>query len=107
MFYLLTFGGLVLHSILAFLSFDKLSKQTEYYFMATITFAALANAIWFYLAQKTVDVNKLVFYALVWDVMITSVYLIVPFVLFQVKFNNPQIVGLCVTIFGLILMKVH
>lgn len=97
--------GFVVYLIMAWTTYYLPFKETKFFFPAGIAFAIIANFIWLSIARATPEASVLLMRGLYWDVMLTSCYLLVPFVLFGAKVALLQALGIALIILGIILTK--
>ena len=97
--------ALILYTIYGYLVFNPLLKQSSWVLWLGLICALVANFVWIKLATNTLEPLKLLQYGLYWDLVITSITIMVPIFLFKVEFSYLQLVGLFVTIIGLVVMK--
>lgn len=100
------FIGFCMYFGLASISYNSKIKSLSYYYLIGIAFAIVSNFLWLYLAKREVDPSKLVILGLIWDTMLTLTYLVVPFLFYGAVLNKVQLVGLVLTVVGLVLVKI-
>lgn len=98
--------GFLVYGVLALASYSESIKSSMYYYPIGIVAAIVANLCWLSIAKGESDPSKLVITGLYWDVMLTLVYIVVPFVLFGAKVNMWQGLGIAAIIMGIVLTKV-
>ena len=96
--------GAVFYVTLAFLSYSNFKYSTYGWVVAAVSGAA-ANIIWFSIARNTSDPTKLAVLGIYWDVMLTSIYLIVALWFFDARFTLSQTIGIILIVIGIILIK--
>lgn len=97
---------MVMYVILAIVSYSESFKVSTLYFPVGLLVAIIANICWLNIARLESDASKLVMTGLYWDIMLTFVYLAVPFVIFAAKVTIWQSVGIAAIVIGIILTKV-
>lgn len=91
----------VSYSILAALPFIT-SKQMHLAF--AILFGIVANVCWA-LISRTIDQSTIPIVGLFYDLMLTIIFLIVPFIFIEFNLSTKQIVGAILIILGIALIK--
>ena len=97
------FLGAIIYCCIAFISYSAQFKHSSYFYTSGIFLAIMANSIWLWICKTNTDHNKLILIGVSWDVMLTSAYLLVPILFYNVKLTGLQISGIIVTIVGLVL----
>lgn len=96
----------LVYSLYAWLAFNPEFKTKSWIIYAGLGCALVCNLLWILLAKATVDGQRLLYYGLWWDALITVSTITVPIVLFGVRLAPLQIVGLVLAVTGLGLMKI-
>jgi drug/metabolite transporter (DMT)-like permease len=96
----------LVYGLYTYVSFSPELKGSNLIVYLGLLCAVLANVVWVFLAKDTTDNNKLIRYALYWDSLIIIITLLVPVILFGIRFSVLQLVGLIATILGLALIKI-
>ena len=100
--FITAFIGLCLQ---AMLSFDDSFQTKWFYYPLGILLNAIGAGLWFYVAKVTSGKETYLF-AVMWDSMAALAFFGLPLLLFGVKLNTLNIIGLCLGLLGIILMKV-
>lgn len=103
---MLPFGiGFILYSVIAYCSYVKFSNQ-YYPFIIAIVFGSLSNCTWMYIAQNGTSSKDILTKGLMWDFMITGIYLAIPLILLDIPglswYNK---LGVIIILIGLVLLK--
>jgi multidrug transporter EmrE-like cation transporter len=98
--------GFLTYLGLATASYSKSFQASRWYLPVGIAAAVLANFIWLSIARSEPSASSLVIKGLIWDVILTGTYLLVPILWFGAALTNLQCVGIGFVILGIILTKV-
>lgn len=98
--------GAIIYCVYAWLTFNPSLKQSGYLVPAGITLAMAGNLLWIFLAKSTADPARLTIYAMAWDTMVTVSFVLVPVVLFGIRFSITSCLGLILAVLGIFLMKI-
>lgn len=97
-------GGLV-YLQLASLSYSKDLQSKPWYLPVGLVLAVLANLVWLVIARREPTPEGLLIKGLIWDVLLTGCYLIIPILFYQVQLTLIQIFGIILIVSGMILTK--
>jgi hypothetical protein len=100
------FLGALIYAIYAILCYHPTLKGSQITLWGGLTCALAANFLWIVLAKATHDPNRLIFYALIWDMIVIAVGVGIPLALYASKPSATMISGLILMAIGLILVKV-
>lgn len=89
----------------AYLSYSENLKSQWFYFPLGILINMLGASLWYYVAKITTG-KQTYMAGLAWDFMAGLPFLFLPLLLFGVKLNTINVIGLTIALFGMILMKV-
>lgn len=89
----------------AYISYDKSLQSEWFYFPLGILLNAIGAFLWYYVAKITADKETYIA-AVIWDSLTAFAFLVLPLVMFSVKLNWINALGLILGIIGIILMKV-
>jgi hypothetical protein len=95
-----------MYSFLASASYSQTLKVSNYYYIAGILAGIVANVLWLSIAKNETNPSKLVMTGLYWDVMLTMVYILIPFLFFGAQANLWQVGGIATIVVGIFLTKV-
>lgn len=95
----------VLYGLYAWLCFNPALKSLSWTKSVGLLTAVLANILWIFLAHNTTDPSKLLFYAMVWDAIVTLSSILVPVFCFGSTLTTLGWTGLGTVVMGLFLMK--
>ena len=98
--------GFLVYGVLALASYSESFKASMFYYPTGVVAAIVANVCWLMIAKGESDPSKLVITGLYWDIMLTLVYIVVPFAMFGAKVNMWQGFGIAAIILGILLTKV-
>ena len=87
------------------LSYTPHLKDSKLAFWSAMVSAVLVAWTWLELAKRTSSPEKLFFYGLCWDAVVLAASLAIPLTLFNVKPSPVSLIGVCLFILGLILVK--
>ncbi len=97
--------GALIYSIYAILCYHPTLKGSQVTLWGGLTCALAANFLWIVLAKSTPDPNRLIFYALIWDMIVISVGVGIPLTVYASKPSVMMVSGLVLMAIGLILVK--
>jgi len=89
------------YSVIAALPF-VVSKNIQ--LMLAVLFGALANICWA-LITRSIDQSLIPIYSLYYDIMLTLIFLVVPFAFIEFTFSASQIIGALLIVIGIVLIK--
>lgn len=101
------FTGFVLYSIICRLSYVNFNNFPSIPFIIAGLAGALGNVCWMYIAQTSITHKEILVKGLMWDIMITSIYLFIPLLLLDIQglslYNR---IGIGLVFLGIILVKI-
>lgn len=104
MIYLQYLTGSLVYLQLATLSYSKDFQAKNWFLPVGLALAVIANLVWLIIARREPSTEALLIKGLLWDVMLTGCYLIVPIFL-GVQLTLIQIFGIILIVAGMILTK--
>lgn len=96
----------LLYGAFAYVSFSPMLRLSPFFYVYGLSCALAGNALWLYLAKKTLDTTKLLFYGMIWDATILASFIIVPFLFFDAALTAKEWVSFLLILAGIILLKV-
>jgi len=100
--FVIGFVGLCLQ---AYVSYDDSIQDKWFYYPVGIVLNVIGASLWFYVAKMTTG-KETYLAAMIWDGMAAFTFFILPLLLFGVKLNLLNTIGLLFGILGIILMKI-
>lgn len=97
--------GFVAYLCLAYVSHSKEFKQSSMFYAAALSLSLIANLVWAYIAKHETNNSALLLKGLIWDVLLTAAFLIVPLILFDIKLDWKHWTGVILIVSGIILLK--
>ncbi len=61
--------------------------------------------IWYMVLKKTQGPSQIYLIGVIWDVVITVVYLLIPIAFFNLNFSIKQVIGIFLALTGIFLIK--
>lgn len=98
--------GAAIYGSYAWVTFNPSFKDSWFLVPAGLALAIMGNLLWILIAKKTPNPADLTVYGMAWDAMITVSFVLVPVVLFGVRFSGTSGLGLILAILGIFLMKI-
>lgn len=98
--------GAAIYGSYAWVTFNPSFKDSWYLVPVGLVLAIMGNLLWILIAKRTSSPAELTVYGMAWDTMITVSFVLVPVVLFGVRFSGVSGLGLILAILGIFLMKV-
>lgn len=95
----------VIYGLYSWLVFNPALKTKPWIIYAGLGCALVGNLLWVLLARATIDNGRLIYYGLWWDTLITASTFLIPVLCYGIRFSGTALIGLAVTIVGLLLMK--
>ena len=88
----------------AYVSYHGPLQTKWYYFPVGIMLNAIGAGIWFYVAKVTTGKETYIA-AVIWDAMAAFAFFVLPLLMFGVKLNWLNVLGLCFGVIGILLMR--
>jgi len=95
--------GATAYTLYMALSGSKQAQVSWWYIPVGLCIALAANICWLLLAKNTQNPNELLLNAIGWDVMVVTISIITPILLFGARLNAVQWVGVAAILTGLLL----
>ena len=106
MFFLMSIlASAVIYTMYAYMSFHGDIKNSAWFIPTGTLLAVLGNVLWLIYAQKTDSQQLLLTRGIIWDLMISASFIITPFIFFDMKINKVTLLGLGITIIGILVLK--
>jgi hypothetical protein len=71
----------VIYSIASFASYSKEIRDSNYVFILNCLIGVMSSALWILMIRSLNDTNKIVAASLVWDLIVTIAYVVVPIIM--------------------------
>lgn len=98
--------GVVVYAVYAWIAFSPSVRAAGLVFPAGLVTAVIGNVLWLLLVSKVYDQQKLVYYGMIWDSMVTASFILVPVLLMGVRLSGLSMIGCGMVIAGLLMMKI-
>lgn len=93
------------HSIPCYLSYEKWAQDKWWYLPVALFFGGMNMMLWFIATRIISNLKTIYIYSLIWDLIVVSVYFLLPIIAFQIKLNKFGIIGLMLMVIGFLLVK--
>jgi len=103
---LLMLLGMLVYGAYAWVSFSPSVRASGLVVPVGLSFAFVGNLLWLSIVVRTDDTATLTYYGLVWDSIVTASFVLVPVLLFGVRFTAVSAVGCLMVLVGLTIMKI-
>lgn len=91
---------------ICYLTYSK-ELYNKWYFIPCGLFLSLMNSmVWLQTTRYLNDPKRLYIFSFAWDLMICSVYFLVPIFVAKIKLNRFELLGICIMVLGLLVMKI-
>lgn len=97
--------GFLIYCLSSYISFYQPIKDSKYFLPVGMGLAIIANLAWLFLTRSMTDTTKILLIGMYWDLMLTLIYLLIPFIFFHVNLSTTQYCGIITIVFGIILTK--
>src|SRR5688572_14756832 len=98
-------GAMAIYVLYGILAYHPDLKTRPWFVWAGLLCALGTNLIWIHLAKATHSGARLLFYNLVWDGGLVAITILVPLMVFGVRPTMISMLGMALTVVGIILMK--
>ena len=88
----------------AYITYEESVQNEWYYYPSGILLSAVGFSLWLYVAKMTTGKETFIA-AVIWDSMAAFAFFVLPLLIFNVKLNTLNIMGLTLGVVGIILMK--
>lgn len=99
------FAVSVLHAAAASASYHEGFKASSWFIPFGVFTSGLANFVWYMVLKKTQGPQNIYLMGVIWDVVITVVYLLIPIAFFNLTFSPKQAVGIVLALTGIYMIK--
>jgi len=96
--------GFSVYAMLAYLSYSEHIKASNIYFALGLLLSIVANFIWLTICRLEGNASRLLVKGLLWDIMLTTAYLIVPLMFYQARLTFQQSIGVLMILVGIVLV---
>ncbi len=93
------------HSLCCYLSYEKWAQEKWWYLPIGMLTGCISNILWFLSTRMISDAKNIYIYSLFWDLVVISVYFLLPIIIFDIKLNKFGFIGLLLMLIGLLLVK--
>jgi len=69
----------------------------------SVAAGAISGAAWFYMSRG-ISQNQMFFYNLVWDFIVSSIFIALPILFYGIKLDNQTAIGTALAFVGLLIM---
>ena len=97
--------GFILYCISVAFVYATGFKGSSWYIPIGLIISIAINYLWFYISKNTIDKNILYLRGIYWDSMIVFCYIIIPILMYGVRFKATTAIGICLIMVGMILTK--
>lgn len=97
--------GAIIYGTYTWMVFEPSIRNSKYLIPLGLLVALIGNIVWLLLARDIKDNKQLMLYGLIWDMMITASFLVVPIVFFNVRLNFMSAIGCLIAVAGIVIMK--
>ena len=101
--FIISFASL-LYASLCYCSYSQI-KDTPWIWLIGFTISGAEGVLWFWLVRCMPNKESTLIISLVWDVLMTSVFIIVPILMFHVRLDWKTSIGFAFCVVGLIILK--
>lgn len=98
--------GFLFYCLATILSYNQKAKEAYWFFPVGIILGILINFLWLGIAKETTNNDILIKYALYWDIMAVLIYSSLPIVFLNVSVSITTLIGLFLSIVGVIFIKI-
>lgn len=98
-------GAILTNVAFAMVSYDNAIRNGNLAYLIAILAGAGAAASWCLLVRNTPEKNQF-FANITWDVGVTVLFLILPFIMYHLKIDMKSTIGAAVAVIGLLIMKI-
>lgn len=95
----------VCYLIVMLLTFFDYSRKSSWFLPISLFFNTCGTLAWFLLVKQLNEQQKILIHSVYWDFMILVIGYCIPLILFKFNFTYLQIIGLIMTIAGMLLIK--
>ena len=93
-------GGALLYVISTAICYITPIKNSPYFFPIGLTAGFLANLLWLSLAKQSFDKDQTLQLGILWDAMLTLIYVLVPVLMFGARLSGWQLAGSILILLG-------
>lgn len=97
--------GCLPYFVMAYVMYDDTRRNSNYCIPIAAVSGVMSATLWAVAARYIDNNHRIYVYDLIWDTMITMIFILVPVIWFGVKFNKTEMIGIVVTGIGLLLLK--
>ena len=98
--------GIIVYAVYAWVTFSPSVRAAGLVFPAGLVTAVIGNVLWLMLVNKVYDQQKLIYYGMLWDTMVTASFILVPVLFMGVRLSMLSMIGCGVVVAGLLMMKI-
>ena len=95
----------ILFQIFHYMSFNEEIKTKWWFIPASLTTVLLGNTLWLLFVKSTNNTQHILLGGILWDSLISLTLIITPFLFYSSILNKIGILGLVITVIGLIIIK--
>jgi drug/metabolite transporter (DMT)-like permease len=95
----------IIYVLCAYLSYSINWHDRAWYMPVGVFLGTSTVVLWYVMVKHLADKDRIYFYSLVWDVILVFVYYLLPIFCFGVKLDRNGVIGICLMLAGLVLMK--
>lgn len=98
--------GAIIYTICSYIPYINSFKSLSFLTYLMLAMGIIANLSWLTVAKQAKSPTQLMLLGLYWDSMLTAIYLIVPFLFFNIQLTMTQFGGLVLMVAGIIITKI-
>lgn len=103
--WLLLVLGCLPYMLMAYITYDDTRRNSNYCIPIAAMSGTVSALLWA-MAIRCIDDNHGIYvYDLIWDAMLTLIFILVPIVWFGVRFNKVEVIGITLVGIGLLVLK--
>jgi hypothetical protein len=99
------FGIGALHSIMCLLIYSKSIHDKFWYLPLALLIALFNNFLWFYASKIIEDKKDIYIFSTFQSAILTLIYFLIPFIIFEIKLNKMELVGVFFVLLGCFILK--
>lgn len=105
MFWILVSINTVLYGLYCYLGYIDSIKELSWFVPICLLIVLVGNDLWLFYVKTISDTSTIFISGIIWDALLTSSFVLVPYIFFNVKLGRTSLLGLLICIVGLALLK--
>ena len=95
----------VIYALYAYLNYSPV-KDEWWYFPVGMLLSMVGNLVWMIITKIPSTNTVLFFRGVVWDAILTVVFIVIPFCFFEIRLSMLGVIGLVISLIGIFILKI-